>query len=170
MTLHMHSTKTCCALCEYSLISMINTREYQDKNGIKLGFIPNFEQICSIPNEQLTFRFPKKSSFQVLVTVTASSPDADHRKLPNYTKRTLGKQEKIPDYDISTKKQVQNIFISILDTSYNRLRFPNAPNLIDKTVAISSSNSSPGTAKTKDQIKRLKKSELDDLVNNLFPS
>lgn len=170
MTLHMHSTKTCCAPCEYSLIGMTNTREHQDKNGMKLGFIPNFTQACSIPNERLTFRFPKKSSFQVLVTVTASSADADHRKSPNYIKKTLGSQEKMPDYVISTKEQKKNIFTSMLDTGYSRERFPDAPNLIDKTVGISGSNSSPGSAKTKDQVKNLKKSELDDLVNNLFLS
>jgi hypothetical protein len=169
MTLHMHSTKTCCAPCEYSLIGMMNNRTHYYKNELQIGLIPNFIQACSIANERLTFTFPKRSSFQVLTTVTASSPDADHRKQPKYIEKTSGNHYEIFVKEPSSTKQ---IFTTMLDSGYSRLRFPNSSNLSDKTIGISGSSSSPGSPKTKEQIRTLRNSELNDLdvVKNLFTS
>jgi len=72
MGLHMHSTKTCCAPCEYSLIGLMNRRER--------GFLPNFQKVCLEQNDLIKFCFPQKSKFSLLVTVTASEHDADHQK------------------------------------------------------------------------------------------
>jgi hypothetical protein len=56
--LHMHSTKTCCAPCEYALIGLMNEREGFMQNGQHLGFLHNFAKACVLPSQPNTENHP----------------------------------------------------------------------------------------------------------------
>jgi hypothetical protein len=59
--LHMHSTKTCCAPCEYSLIGLMNARKPFVQNKKNLGLLYNFQKAISAINETLRLTLPTHS-------------------------------------------------------------------------------------------------------------
>jgi hypothetical protein len=149
MGLHMHSTKTCCAPCEYTLLGLMNMHAVLLQNGKHLGFLPNFIQAVAQQNEMLQMRSPKQSQFKLLITVGTSGPDAHHQKQPAYTPQALGK-EPMPFHDLSVKSQAisQHIFTTMLNPTYDQRRVPSDPNVDDVTVAISGSRQTSGSAGT----------------------
>ena len=156
MGLHMHSTKTCCAPCEYTLVGLMN--EKQRFGTEEAGFLANFSSAATLPSETLTLTLPKKSGFRLLVTVSASETDAHHKKPPRYTKKEIGKLAAVPSYDISVKSQTAalQIFESMLNSGYNAKRPPPSPDLSEVTVAISGSRATPGSAETIRKVNQLR--------------
>ncbi len=165
MGLHMHSTKTCCAPCEYSLLGLMNAREGFKQGQKQLGFLPNFQQACSSLDEQLAFTFPKKSSFRLLVTVTASESDATHKQQPTYTRQELASSESTPLHVISVKAQTtfQCIFTTLLSAEYDPRKLAASSTLNDKTVGISGSKNTPGSSPTAKKVKEVREAELDQI-------
>ncbi len=163
--LHMHSTKTCCAPCEFVLAGLMKERKsFGQKN--KLGFFSNFERVCSISDDRLSVILSNR--FQLLTTVTASQPDADHRKQPPYTEKTLKSRASIQPFDIFVKdpKTFTSIFEVVLQ-SHPKLPF--FSNLTDKTVFISGSNATRGTKGTKTAVTKLRDREIPDQEIHLLP-
>lgn len=163
MVLHMHSTKSCCAPCEYVLVGLMNEPQYIIVNNQEFGFLPFFKHYCSQSNDQLNFTFPKGSPFRVLVTVTANNKDADHKKQPKYTKTTF--QGNVPTYDISVKHPdvSSRIFTTMLKNGYDLRRAPSSPTLSDKTVGISGSKATRGSPGTMNKVKQSRENELQKL-------
>lgn len=172
MGLHIHSTKTCCAPCEYSLIGLMKDRVGLMQNGVKLGFLPNFQQACSIPNEQLSFTLPRRSYFRLLVTVSTSEADAHHRAQPEYTMNKLKPQDSVPPYIINVKDAglVSNrLFLTMLDSGYDQRKLPLLPSLTDITVGISGSKATKGSPGTNSRVKAVRDEELDQFaISPLF--
>lgn len=170
--LHMRSTKTCCAPCEYSLIGLMNEFNGVQQNGIQLGLLPNFKLACSEPNENLIFTVPKRSAFRLLVTVTASEADAHHKKQPAYTIKKLGIQDPVPPYIISVKSQSvsQSIFTTMLNSGYDQRKIPSSSSLSYITVGISGSKAtagSPGTIYKVQQVITKDMTQLEDRLSFL---
>jgi hypothetical protein len=169
MGLHMHSTKTCCAPCEYALLGLMNEAKGFKQGGIQLGFLANFQQACAVPNDQLGFTFPKQSAFRLLVTVTASNPDATHQKQPTYTVKKLKATETAPSRDILVKKQstFQQIFSTMVGTKYDPRKLPAVSNLTDKTVVISGSKATSGSPGTANKAKVVRNVELAQVASQM---
>ena len=102
MGLHMHSTKTCCAPCEYTLVGLMNDREGLIQDGVRIGFLENF-RASSTEHRDFTFSLPEASDFKMLVTVTASEHDATHQKQPSYTAEQRERDSVLSAYKIFTK-------------------------------------------------------------------
>ena len=163
MGLHMQSTKTCCAPCEYSLVGLMNELNGFMLNGKPLGFLSNFKRICAVPNPQLLFTLPKKSPFRLLVTVSASGADADHQKQPTYSRSRLAVRDLAIDYKISVKHEFvsRTIFTAMLDSGYDarRLLPSSASTLIDKTIGISGSKATSGSYGTIEKTRKARDEE-----------
>ncbi|MCP5506042.1 MAG: hypothetical protein H7A38_04075 [Chlamydiales bacterium] len=152
MGIHMHSTKTCCAPCEYTLIGLMNDDgEFHES----FGFKKNFSEECLEPNELLKFKFSRKFPLKVLVTVTANTPDADHKKKPEY-RETDATDDEIFVRDQAT---LSKIFTTFLDNPYDVRKVPEETALKDRTVFTSGSNVTPGTKKTIAKANRVKSAE-----------
>lgn len=166
MGLHMHSTKTCCAPCEYSLIGLMNDIQGYIKRGKTIGFLTNFKNSSS---DVVKVMFPKKSQFKLLVTVTASGTDAHHKKQPSYSIKKLAVFSKIEPEKIFVKNNqtLRRIFLSVLENNYDVLNLPKFSNLTDKTVCISGSKATPGSTDTMVKVSETRKGELEDLSDNL---
>jgi hypothetical protein len=170
MGLHMHSTKTCCAPCEYSLIGLMNDNGTPFvRNRMRLGFLPNFMIAAPSPNQQLTFNLPRNSLFRIVVTVTASNKDAHHQSQPNYMARQLQPKDPIPPYVIRVKDAAisSKIFTTMLDVPFDPRRLPSSTNVRDHTVGISGSKATPGSPSTMDKVKSLRDDEADQLGDKL---
>lgn len=166
MGLHMHSTKTCCGPCEYSLVGLMSQREQLNPNDKLLpSFRMNFARACLEPNEQLTITLPKKSNFQLLVTVTASKADQTHRKQPTYDITKLDSKDSIPPYIINVKDpQVsEQIYLAKINCEYDRRRLPADSSLSDKTVGISGSKSTKGSSSTIDRVRSVRTKEITEI-------
>ncbi len=163
MGLHMHSTKTCCAPCEYTLLGLMNKRKEFVLDGKSLGFLPNFIKICTLPNPTLQIKVPQKSPFRLIVTTSVIQSDAHHQKQPTYLCKPLKSDEPIPFYDLHVKsnKISQRIFTTMVNSSYDSRRLPLYPSLSDITVGISGSKISPGSEKTKKKARETRQKELD---------
>lgn len=152
MGIHMHSTKTCCAPCEYTLVGLMN----DDGNfHEQLGFLKNFKRECLEPNELLTFKFSRIIPFKVLVTVTANKTDADHKQKPKYQKTDERNEAILVEDDYTLSK----IFTTFLENSYDVRKIHEETALKDKTVFTSGSNTTPGTKKTNRKAKEVKSAE-----------
>lgn len=169
MGLHMHSTKTCCAPCEYSLIGLMNVC-----NGLRLGrkplsFLTNFQTACAIPNDCLTFTLPQRSSFRLLVTISASKHDKDHRKQPSYVRRILAPHDPLPRSVIHVKDPTnsQRIFTTMLGGNYDRRRVGQSTNIWDKTVVISGSLITKGSPLTIKKVRSVRTKEVEELAQRL---
>jgi len=171
MGLHMHSTKTCCAPCEYSLLGLMNYRGVArlKKSRRMIGFYKNFEQACENFKDYFNYKFPQDSNFQMIVTVTASETDAHHQSKPRFTITDLGDQETFNPYEISVKSQraSEKIFITLLNSKFDRRRFPTESNLSDLTVGISGSNATPGSNGTMNKVNESRIEEVDNLSDRL---
>ncbi len=168
MGLHMHSTKTCCGACEYSMIGLMNDRIgwlQQRDNLIKLGFISNFTESCNTPNVYLPITLPKKSRFRLLVTVTANERDADHQAVRRFEIKDLKANEPVPSYDIFVKDLLvsHHIFTTLFTTGYDKRAVPTDSNLADKTVFISGSKDTEGSPGTILRTKTVRKNEDSNL-------
>jgi hypothetical protein len=166
MGLHMHSTKTCCAPCEYCLIGLMNDRKGIKLKNLQLGFLLNFQSVCSLSDdERLAFILYKKTPFRLLVTVSVSEPDAHHQKQPTYTKMEIKPNCSIPSYDIFVKKIMasQSIFTVMLGSKFDRLALRSLSNLTDKTVVISGSKATPGSEGTINEVKTAREDEMKQL-------
>jgi len=169
MGLHMHSTKTCCAPCEYSLVGLMNERAGFVQQNKPLGFLSNFQRACAVPNEQLAFTFPQNTSFQLLVTVTASNPDKDHKKQPSYLSVQLNPTDALPSHTILVKEAsvTRHIFSTMVSRKYDARRLPVESNLGDKTVCISGSKQTPGSPGTMNTVKKAREDEHDLIEKKL---
>lgn len=169
MGLHMHSTKTCCAPCEYSLVGLMNKRLPFAQNGQNLGFLRNFQRIASRPNEQLSFTFPENSYFRLLVTVSTSDTDAHHQKEPSYKTKKLSTEDEVAPYVISVKDPSSSkyIFSTMLKIPFNRNRLPTTSDLRNYTVGISGSRATSGSPGTIEKVKKTKKEEIEALGKKL---
>ncbi|MCB1082170.1 MAG: hypothetical protein KDK63_03385 [Chlamydiia bacterium] len=169
MGLHMHSTKTCCAPCEYVLTGFMNDRTEK-------GFLYQFPIICK---ENITpcqdkrsvvrFRFPKNTQFQVLVTVSASQLDADHKKKIEY------EETDFDWYSIKKKKKksYKRIYTAYFDEHYDRRRIPSADisMLSLRTISLSGSSATRYSPETVEKISKKKNEEnkVALVPRNLFP-
>ena len=135
-----------------------HTKFVQEKK--RLGFLYNFAIAAIKQNETLTMRLPQNSLFRLIVTVTATQPDADHQKQPLYKKVTL-KKEDVPFYDILVKsrKASKSIFTTMIQPGYDKRRIPDSSNLSDMTVGISGSKQTPGSKRTMDKVSQSRKEE-----------
>ncbi len=172
MGLHMHSTKSCCAPCEYTLLGLMRDQQGLRQNGTLLGFLPNFTTVSALPNESLRFTLPKKSHFRLLVTVTASGPDADHRKKPTYTVKKQDVKTKVLPHVILVKDKSASahIFETLLLNGYDARRLPPASTLGDKTVGISGSKATPGSRGTVTRVNTTRATaanEIEEYINML---
>jgi hypothetical protein len=174
--LHMHSTKTCCAPCEYTLLGLMN-----DRNGFSfrddpefphhLGFLSNFAREAVKPNQVLPIRLPRRSPLRLVVTVTASNPDADHKSQTSYRKVELV-DASAPFYNILIKsaKTSSTIFTTMVNTTHDQRKIPQETNLSDVSVGISGSKSSPGSPGTINKVKTLRRTETDteNVINKML--
>jgi hypothetical protein len=160
MGLHMHSTKTCCGPCENTLVGLMNKRMNFTQDGKQLGFFYHFKKAAAAKNDTLTMSLPLASFFRLLVTVTATEHDADHRAQPQYKNVILGNLD-TPFYDISIKSQItsQSIFSTMISPGYDTRRIPDASNLSDMTVGISGSKQTPGSKKTMAKVRQVRLDE-----------
>ncbi len=162
MGLHMHSTKTCCAPCEYTLLGLMNKKKH--------SFLSNFSRATSIPNEMLKMTLPNKSDFRLLVTVGASQSDNTHQKQPTYKELILDEKTPTPFFDISVKsaEASKHIFTSMLDCEHDEQSL-HPSNLDNYTVGISGSEKTTTTknritykaANTLKKVTELKSAEID---------
>jgi hypothetical protein len=183
MSLHMHSTKTCCAPCEYALVGLMNSHGAinlpkkigADKNPIlAVSFLHHFQEQSLIPSEIMSFTLPKTSPFQLFVTVTADAHDAAHKAdLPVDTEMADPRQSA---FEIALKHD-PSAFQQIFQTKFSApfyydtaLRMGLADtNLADKTVAMSGSTQTKGSGATIGKMKLMRKKEGDvaDLMARL---
>lgn len=168
LILNMHSKKTCCSNCESVVMGLVN-----DQNGailqssnILLGLLPNFQTVCAEPDEKLQISFPRRSPFRMLVTVTASEPDAHHKAQPTYTQRSLQPQDEIPPFDIDVKSQnvSRTIFTGMLNLPFDAHRLPPPSEVIYPTIAISGSNATLGSPHTMRSVRQARDAEMDGLA------
>jgi hypothetical protein len=161
MGLHLHSTKTCCSPCEYTLLGLMYDYNWFVQNGKRLGFLPNFATAAVAPNETLTMKLPDYSLFRLLVTVTATQPHTDHQKQPRYTRVSLQKKG-TPFYDISVKSQKssETIFTTMVNPGYDLRRVPDISSLSEMTVGISGSKENRGSKKTIAKVRELREEDV----------
>lgn len=171
MGLHMHSTKTCCAVCEYSLVGLMNERQGWLQNGKERGFLSNFKQACSAPNDLMTITLPQHSPFRLLVTVSAINTDAHHGKSPQYLQQSFNQSQSIPPFPIAVKHPAASnrIFTAYFDAGYDRRAFPSQPSLSHVTVGISGSKETPGSPGTINRVRWVRQEEMNRL-EELFSS
>jgi hypothetical protein len=160
--LHMHSTKTCCAPCEYSLIGLMNDQSPS-------GFLDKFKNACSEPSDILRFTFPRLLPFKLLVTVTANQKDSDHRAEPTCKEKSIRPHRKPTPYHIDVKSPdvLTTIFTTLLANHYSRRNLPTRAVLSDKTVGISGSKATPGSSKAMKKAKKKKSDELDKFTHDI---
>ena len=174
MVLHIDSTKTCCAPCEYALLGFMNDRNGfrfpTDPIGMSRGFMRNFTQAAAKPSQTLPISLPANSPFRVLVTVTATEADADHKKQPRYNVTDLKKQS-VPDYNILVKSAdaSSKIYTTMVNQKYDGRKIPQETNLSGKTIGISGSKSTKGSPGTIAKVKSIRKleDEADHLLSRL---
>ncbi|MES2273196.1 MAG: hypothetical protein V4487_03295, partial [Chlamydiota bacterium] len=164
MGLHMHSTKTCCAPCEYTLLGLMNDRVGLVQNGQRRSFLHNFEDTCSLPNEKLSFVLPTNSPFRLLVTVTANDPDADHKKAPTLIE-TLAHTSAIA---VKSAQASEKIHMTLFTLKHDQRRIPNVTNLTDKTVGISGSKATPGSSGTMRKVVNTRTDEQISLIDSFI--
>lgn len=148
--LHLHSTKTCCAPCEYALTGLMTPNTcFNDQEERTYSLLSNFQKLGTMQNEQLTFSFPRKSAFRLLVTVTANTNDKDHQKQPEYTPTSIAATSR-SEYPIPVKNPLisRKIFTTMVSNEFDRRQMGISAHLQDKTVAISGSLATPGSPKT----------------------
>lgn len=157
--LHLHSTKTCCAPCEYNLIGLMNAEDL---------FLGNFKQIAQMTNDCLEFRFPVRNRFRLVCTVSGNHQNADHRSIPQFIKKNIQKQ--IPTFDISIKNDSSSryIYTTFFPFSYDRRVVPVSRSLQDKTVCISGSNKSAGTQGTKNRVQKIRDEEMNEINEGMM--
>ncbi len=160
--LHMHSTKTCCSPCEYTLIGLMNDRT-------ESGFLHNFKKASLASSDVLKFEFPKKSLFRLLVTVTANQPDSDHKKQPLYSNTLLEARDIVPSYliDVKSDSASTRIFSAFLGNSYDGKDLPSRASLVDKTVGISGSKATTGSSGTINRVSAARDEELNKATEAL---
>jgi hypothetical protein len=160
--LHMHSTKTCCSPCEYTLIGLMNDIDPS-------GFLHKFKSACREPSDVLRFDLPENSHFRLLVTVTANQGDADHRAQPTYRRVPVAPNTPSCPFIIDVKQTYASnkIFTTLLGNHYDRRNLPSSAVLSDKTVGISGSKATPGSSKTMAKAATTKTSELDQFTTDL---
>lgn len=173
MQLHMHSNKTCCACCEYSLVGLMNNTPYclfyegHPDASLSITFTHNIALACATPSEALPLTLPEHTPFNLQVMVTADERDAHHsgtlKSTP--TEPTL--------YAIQIKNPVpsttiyQTLFNHSLDIDKARKIDLVPKTLLDNTVFISGSASKKlNQTISKDHAKQ-KAKEGDDLLKDI---
>ncbi len=166
--LHMHSTKTCCGPCEYTLVGLMNAHEAIAQNNKQLSLLYNFEQSCAEPNDVVEFTFPQNKPLSLVVTVSAHSNDADHKKKISYKKTEKKLSDPIPSFliPITNPNTSQQIYLAQFDLGD---RSPSSPNLGDKSVAISGSKATPNSKSTINKVKQLRSKTSSPPPQLLFP-
>jgi hypothetical protein len=167
MSLHMHSTKTCCAPCEYALLGLMNTPRGvnlrgSDEVGVKttllvFSFMHHFTAQCARPSEMLSLSVPRSSPFQLFVTVTADSHDVSHQVVVDILSKS--EDPKAEAYDIHLKRDPassRQIFTTQFSVPFyydlaRRLGVAQT-NLLDKTVAMSGSTQTKGSPVTASRV------------------
>lgn len=165
MGLHMHSTKTCCAPCEYTLLGLMN----QPGALVQNGFIANFRSRCLEKDERILFTFPRRSQFRLLVTVTAGETDAHHQTAPSYTPKALSKRDPLPFREILVKDPSvsERIFTTLFTEKHDERRKPEDSSLAYRTVAISGSLKTAGSPGTITRVKAVRAKEDKKLGERL---
>lgn len=175
MSLHMHSSKTCCAPCEYSLIGLMNTpgvvhltedTGVAKKTILKFSFLHHFAEKALQPSEIMRFTLPKGSSFRLFVTVTADDHDASHQKVASVTEETT--DPKNEPFDIRLKRDLgayQHVFLTKFSVPFyydtaSRLGLADT-NLSDKTVMMSGSTQTKGSPVTMAKMRAARGKESD---------
>lgn len=154
--LHMHSTKTCCSPCEYTLIGLMN-------DPSPSGFLHKFKSACIEASDVLSFELPQRSHFRLLVTVTANQVDSDHRAQPTY--RRIQPAPFI--IDVKETSSSNKIFTTLLGNHYDRRSLPAFSTLSDKTVGISGSKATPGSSSTMGRANSSRRNELNEFTADL---
>lgn len=174
MSLHMHSTKTCCAPCEYALLGLMNTKGpvplTEEEGGVKktvmvFSFIHHFKQECLKGHEVMPFTVPK-TGVQLFVTVTADEHDANHKADIPVKSATV-----VPIlFDIELKRNpaaYQRLYLSKFSAPfYDATSTPS--NLSDKTVALSGSSKTKGSPITLEKVAATRKDEGVTIVMDLM--
>ncbi len=175
MSLHMHSTKTCCSPCEYSLVGLMNSPDavnltegagVHKKTILVFSFLHHFQEKCLIPSEVMNFTLPEGSPFQLLVTVTADDHDAAHKAaLPIAVEMADPRQRAFEislKHDPAVCRQVFQTKFSVPFYYDTAVRMGLADtNLADKTVAMSGSTKTKGSAATIGKMNAIRKGEGD---------
>ncbi len=184
MSLHMHSTKTCCAPCEYSLLGLMNTPNAVnltaddgaggEKTLLIFSFMHHFKKQCAKPNEVLSLTVPKSSPFQLFVTVTADNHDISHQAIAGIFSKMADPEAEA--YDIHLKRDptsYQRIFTTKFSAPFYydmaaRLGLAET-NLSDKTVAMSGSTQTKGSPVTASRVRsaRCGEGDFSDLMARL---
>jgi hypothetical protein len=171
MGLHMHSTKTCCAPCEYSLIGLMNDRQGIVQNGKMRSFLVNFARACSEESGELKITQPQNSPFRLLVTVTANEADAHHKSQPRYLSIEYKKKGQLglnyQSIPVKTASSSMHIFQSMLNGGFDRSKIAANPILSQITVGISGSKSTSGSPGTITRVKKVREEEDTQLVEKL---
>jgi hypothetical protein len=161
--LHLHSTKTCCAPCEYCLLGLMNERDGFTVDELQLGFFSNFKAaLGALGRERVKVALSEQIPFRLLVTVSVSEADAHHKKQPLYFVEEIEEGADVPPYVVNVK-QVQaskSIYTVWLTSSFNLAQ---ASNLTDKTVLISGSLATAGTRGTIAKVKSVREAEMKEL-------
>ena len=148
--LHLHTPKTFCTCCEYNVIGLMNLEEM---------FLEKFKKVARVAKDHLNFKFPVRSSFNLICTVSANYRNADHRSIPKFIKQRIDFQ--IPTFDISVKNNRNRKYIY---TTF----FPSALN--KKIVSLKSSFEREPAYLTRDQeIQEEEKTDVEKLVLNITP-
>jgi hypothetical protein len=152
--LHMHSTKTCCAPCEYTLIGLMNSQA--------VGLIPNFRRFCAEPNEVL--RLQVDPDFQMVTTVTANEADQTHKTKPSMQPfATPINDKRLYSINVKDPNTSKKIFTTILNT-YNGANLPIDESKFEGTVGISGSLKTPGSPATAQRHRERTNEDLDNLT------
>lgn len=162
MGLHMHSTKTCCAPCEYVLLGLMNQHNEFTQGDKSLGFLHNFRQAAITRDETLPIKLPQNSFFRLLVTVSASEADGTHKKIPAYSSEALV-DKACPYYNIDVKSEDASghIFTALINQKFDQRRAFSTFDLSDITVAISGSLATRGTEGTIQKVRQVKRNQQE---------
>lgn len=178
MVLHIHSDKTPCGPCEFSLIGLQNTWEGDGQEVV--GFLERFENVLTERSESFAnsepgsyFRFsfpgqnknrvPEKRGIRLFTVYTADSHDGTHRKHPVATQPVTNTENKAEPTTIETKSKANaNIlwttnFDGLLESA---LLKRTASDTSGRTTLLSGSNSTPETKRTESKIASSKEKEL----------
>lgn len=176
MGIHLHSTKTCCAPCEYTLIGLANHKTSAKISGITLGFISSFQKVRQA-RDFIDFRFPKDNGFKIITTVSASTNDSVHKKEALYwtqeveltkvfklykkIRSTTLNDEMLAQFksraniEIKTRESSQIVHTAMLNPGYDHRKIDESETLSDYSVFISGSLLTKGTLPTIAKINKI---------------
>lgn len=161
MALHLHSTKRCCAGCEYVLLGLMNDKTEGH------GLFNNLGHALGDAHTSLPAKI--KAAFKAVVTVTANQPDAIHKTLPRLTlspERIRSFNIDLNDPDVS-----KYIYTTLLTHGYDRRKVTSSPQINHISVVLSGSLATATSKSALSTVRNLRKENIenpDDLSDRLF--